>query len=102
MVHEVPGERFRASDLPGGRVAVMFTADWCGYCRRFAPHFKRIREGWMVDVSDEEDPLWDQHRLQVVPTVLVFQDGEEVGRWQGVLADHHVDQISEALAGRPA
>jgi thioredoxin-like negative regulator of GroEL len=98
MVNQVPAERFRASDLPPGRVAVMFTADWCGYCHRFLAHYKRIRAGWVVDVTDEDDPLWDVHRLQVVPTVLVFQDGLEVRRWQGVLAAHHVDQIEEALA----
>ena len=99
MVHQVQGLAFRASDLPAGRVAVMFTADWCGYCHRFLSHFKRIREAWLVDVSDEDDPLWEIHRIQVVPTVLVFQDGVEVQRWQGVLSAHHVDQIQAILAG---
>lgn len=101
MVHQVQGADFRASGLPPGRVAVMFTADWCGYCRRFYVHFKQVREAWVVDVSDEDDPLWDIHRLQVVPTVLVLQDGVEVKRWQGVLSAHHVDQIQAALAAAP-
>lgn len=97
MVNQVPGERFRASDLPAGRTAVLFTADWCGYCHRFLVHFKRLRHAWVVDVSDEDDPLWEIHRIQVVPTVLVFEDGREVRRWQGVLSAHHVDQIEETL-----
>ena len=101
MVHQVLGARFRASDLPKGRVAVMFTADWCGYCHRFMGAFKRIREGWVVDVTDEDDPLWDIHRLRVVPTVIVFQDGVETQRWQGVLSTQHVDQVQAALAGTP-
>jgi thiol-disulfide isomerase/thioredoxin len=98
MVHQVAGEKFRASDLPAGRVAVMFTADWCGYCHRFNGHFKRLRDAWVVDVSDEDDPLWDIHGLHVVPTVIVFRDGVEVQRWQGVLSGHHVDQIEATLA----
>lgn len=101
MVRQVPGASFRASDLPEGRVAVMFSADWCGYCHRFMPHYKRLREAWVVDVSDEDDPLWDIHRLRVVPTVIVFQDGVEVKRWQGVLGGRDMDQIVDAL-GAPA
>jgi thiol-disulfide isomerase/thioredoxin len=97
MVHQVDGARFRASDLPAGRVAVMFCADWCGYCHRFTPHFKKLRDAWIVDVSDEDDPLWDVHALRVVPTVIVFQDGAQAARWEGVLAAHHVDQIEAAL-----
>jgi thiol-disulfide isomerase/thioredoxin len=99
MVHQVMGEKFRASDLPPGRVAVVFCADWCGYCHRFLHHFKRLREGWVVDVSDEDDPLWDIHALRVVPTVIVFHDGVPAGRWEGVLSGHHVEQVEAALRG---
>lgn len=98
MVNQVPGERFRASDLPAGRVVVCFCADWCGYCHRFLPHLKRIHDAWVVDVSDEDDPLWDQHALRVVPTVVVFEGGVERKRWAGVLAAHHVAQIEAELA----
>lgn len=97
MVHQVPGKDFRASDLPPGRAAVMFTTDWCGYCRRFYPHYKRLKEAWIVDVSDEDDPLWDDHRIRVVPTVILFEDGRETRRWEGALAAHHVDQMETAL-----
>jgi len=98
MVKEVAGERFHPVDLPPGRTAVLFEADWCGYCRRFRHHYKRLREGWIVDISDEDDPLWDTYRIHVVPTVLVFEGGEPVARWEGVLAAHHVDQIEARLA----
>lgn len=98
MVHQVDGARFRPSDLPPGRVAVMFTADWCGYCRRFYAHFKQLREGWVVDISDEEDPLWDHLGIRVVPTVVLFEDGEPKRRWAGVLAEHHVAQMRSALS----
>lgn len=98
MVHQVPGDRFRASELPAGRVAVLFVADWCGYSHRFHLHFKKVKEGWIVDISDEEDPLWDLHHVSVVPTVILFKDGVEERRWQGVLSAHHADQIAEALA----
>lgn len=100
MVRQVPGAGFRPSDLPAGRVPVLFTADWCGYCRRFYPHYKQLREGWVVDLSDEDDPLWDLLDLRVVPTVIVFEDGRPVQRWEGVLGQPHVQQIQGALAAR--
>jgi thioredoxin-like negative regulator of GroEL len=98
VVHQVAGDRFHASDLPPGRTPVMFTADWCGYCTRFVPHYKRLREGWIVDISDEDDPLWDTLAIRVVPTVVVFEAGAPGKRWAGVLAAHHVDQIEAYLA----
>ena len=97
VVNEVDGARFRVEALPPGRVAVLFCADWCGFCRRFTPHYKRIREGYVVDISDEDLPVWDELRIHVVPTVILFDGHVEVKRWAGVLADHHVAQVEDAL-----
>lgn len=102
MVKQVDGARFRPSDLPPGRAAVMFAADWCGFCRRFYPHFKRLQEGWVVDISDEDDPLWDDLRIDVVPTVILFEDGVPTRRWAGVLGEGVVQQVQSALSGEPA
>lgn len=98
MVHQVDGARFVASDLPPGRVAVLFTADWCGYCHLFFPHFKRIQQGWVVDLSDDDAPAWNAFAVRVVPTVVVFEDGVATKRWAGVLGAAHVAQIEAALA----
>lgn len=81
----------------------MFTADWCGYCVRFYPHFKALQNGWVVDVSDEDDPLWDALAIQVVPTVIVFDGGVPKARWAGVLGRPHMEAIQAALSGdRPS
>lgn len=102
MVNQVDGARFRPSDLPAGRVAVMFGADWCGFSRRFYPHFKRIQDGWVVDISDEDDPLWDALRIEVVPTVILFEDGVPKKRWAGVLGEDAAQQVQSDLSGERA
>ncbi|HUR70279.1 MAG TPA: thioredoxin family protein [Candidatus Thermoplasmatota archaeon] len=102
MVVQRDGSAFRPSDLPPGRVAVMFTADWCGYCHRFLPHYKALREQWVVDISDDDDPLWDALAIRVVPTVIVFRDGVPAQRWAGVLGPGVVPQIQAALSADPA
>lgn len=96
MVNQLPGSRFAASDLPPGKVPVMFMADWCGYCRRFLPHFKQMQHGYVIDISDESDPLWDTYDIQVVPTVLLFDGNEPVKRWSGVLGPKDAEQIKDA------
>jgi len=99
VVHEVPGARFRPSELPAGRVPVLFTTDWCGYCRRFYPHYARLGGGWVVDISDDDDPLWDDLQIRVVPTVILFEDGRPVARWAGALTAVQADEIAAALRG---
>ena len=102
MVNQLVGRRFSATDLPPGRVAVMFVTDWCGYCRRFLPHFKqRMRDGFVVDITDESDPLWERYDVEVVPTVLLFEDGEPVQRWAGVLRESDAEAIEKAVRGEP-
>lgn len=80
----------------------MFTADWCGYCHRFYAHYKTLRDGIVVDISDEDDPLWDRLAIDVVPTVIVFEGGVPVKRWAGVLGVRHVHEIQTALSEDPA
>ena len=99
MVNQLTGRRFSAAELPAGRVPVVFVADWCGYCRRFLPHFKQMQQGFVVDISDEEDPLWDHYEIQVVPTVIVFEDGEPLRKWAGVLGEKDAAAIAALVRG---
>jgi thioredoxin len=71
-----------------GTWAVAFLADWCPFCRSFAPRFRRLashdRYGLLVaDLTSEESPLWDQFGIEIVPTVIVFRDGHVVARFDG-------------------
>jgi len=70
-----------ASDGKG--FIAIFTAVWCGYCRTLereldsaALEFKVV----LVDVSNESDKGWDDYRIEVVPTALLFKGGQELGR----------------------
>jgi thioredoxin 1 len=73
-----------------GTLAVLFAAAWCPFCRRFSPIFESaLTEKGMpaalADLSDLENPLWETFDIQVVPTVMVFKDGELIYRMDGVL-----------------
>jgi len=69
---------------------VAFIADWCPFCQRFLPQFSALEAetGFRVaigDLTSEASPLWDEFRIEVVPTVAVFRDGRMVFRVDGIL-----------------
>jgi thioredoxin 1 len=73
-----------------GRVGVLFYAGWCPFCTSFKPLFENMAQDGLVltiaDISDEENPLWDDFRVQIVPTIVAFKEGREIWRKDGVPA----------------
>lgn len=89
MIERVDRDAFDGPRLRRpGVVAVGFLADWCGFCDEFLPELRRLAdEGRTVlhaDLTDLDSPLWETFRVDVVPTLLVFRDGAEVFRADGV------------------
>jgi thiol-disulfide isomerase/thioredoxin len=93
----MPGvERLEASAFHGtrldrpGRTTVAFVAAWCPFCREFLPRYQ-AREGTVpgtlatVDLSEEENPLWERFHIDVVPTLIGFESGSERWRVDGIL-----------------
>jgi len=72
--------------VAAGRTAVLFHATWCPFCRAFRPTFeKRLSQAQGVTalevlLDDEEDPLWEQFKIEVVPTLVFFDGGVPVER----------------------
>jgi putative thioredoxin len=72
-------------------ILVDFWADWCAPCHQLAPHLTRVineLEGSVGLVKVEVDEgdnmkLAGHYRLRGFPTVLLFQQGEERGRFSG-------------------
>jgi thioredoxin-like negative regulator of GroEL len=75
-----------AAALAGRKVAVLFHASWCGFCRAFRPRFRELlteASGWAgveVLLDDDASPLWGDYGVEVVPTVLFCDDGRVVAR----------------------
>jgi len=88
-----------------GRSVVLFHATWCPHCRRFAPEFRRAleaadgRRAVEAVVDDEANPLWTLHAIEVVPTVIFFEDGRATKRLDGVLGvGLDAERLGSALA----
>ena len=84
MEHVLP-EEFDAKVLNIGQKAlVLFYADWCPYCTNFKPVFEEINSNQVQKrgtlVNEDENPLWDRFNIQMVPTMIAFQDGKIITR----------------------
>ncbi len=106
-------EELGAVDFESGRLtrpgtwAVGFLASWCPFCRAFRPKFEKLSAGPAVhlavaDVSDEDSPLWDSLKVEVVPTLVVFRDGRPIWRRDGRpgagLDERDLNALAQAVA----
>ena len=89
------------SDKP---VLVDFGAEWCGPCRTLGPIIEELAteyEGRVVvgkvDVDNNQE-FTAKYGVRNIPTVLLFKDGEVVGRQVGVASKKtYTDSLDSLL-----
>lgn len=86
------------SDKP---VLVDFGAEWCGVCRTLGPLIEDEYEGravvGKVDVDNNQE-FTAKYGVRNIPTVLMFKDGELVGRQVGVASKKtYTDSLDSLL-----
>ena len=106
MVLELSEETFESevkkSDLP---VLVDFWANWCGPCKMLAPVFEQLSgeyEGKLKFTKFDVDKATTTPQdlgVMSIPTLVVFNKGEEVDRLVGALPKAQLKQkIDEILS----
>ena len=99
---------FAADVLEASRqtpVIVDFWAPWCGPCKQLGPALEKAvtdAKGAvkLVKVNIDENPeIAQQLRIQSIPTVYAFKDGQPVDGFMGALPDSQVQAFVSQLAG---
>ncbi len=81
------GQSFQKALLTEKPIIVWFYADWCGYCQKFAPTFKKltkdkaIKKEYAVAYVNGEEPenkdLLKEYDVHGYPTVYMVKNGSK-------------------------
>ncbi len=85
-------------------VLIDFSAEWCGPCKMMAPMLKDLAgkvEGKAkivkIDV-DRNRQVAEAYKINAVPTLILFKNGEIKWRQTGVVPVHTLQKVIEQYA----
>ena len=82
-------------------VLVDFWAPWCGPCRTLGPNIERVVNGFkgkvrLVKINVDENPHFSgQLRVQSIPAVFAFKDGQPIDGFMGALPESQIKAFVE-------
>ena len=88
-------------------VLVDFWATWCGPCKQLTPVLEKVVKQAkgkvkLVKIDIDQNPeIAQQLRIQSVPTVFAFVQGQPVTGFQGAQPESQIKALVERLAGGP-
>jgi len=105
-IEEVNDGSFEQLVLQSNRpVLVDFWAQWCGPCRMLAPIVESLAKQYagaaqVVKLNVDDNPSAVQrYRIQAIPTLVLFQNGEEKDRMIGVTTKEAIARTIDVHLG---
>src|SRR5436190_23275172 len=99
----VGDQDFEAKVLKSDKPTIVdFWAAWCGPCRAIAPVFEKLSNDYEGKLNfakmdtDEHQQLPYQFHIQAIPSLIIFNQGREIGRLIGphpARLKHEIDRV---------
>lgn len=101
MVKHINKEDFEKFLKEDKDIAIIdFFATWCGPCKMLAPVLEDISNEinvMKIDIDEERDFSIDMG-IEVVPTMLIYKNGVEVNRIEGVISKQEIlEEINKIM-----
>lgn len=91
---------FAAEEKP---LLVEYWAPWCVYCRRIAPAMEKLASRGDLVVGqvniDHHPKLAEREQIEVVPTLVLYQNGEALGSIVAPESRARIDEFLEDFLG---
>ncbi len=81
-------------------IIIDFYGDWCAPCKTFAPKFEKVSKEFdnidfaKYDIDEDEKVLSIKLEIRSVPTIIIFNKGEEVDR---IIGDVPEEELKEKM-----
>ena len=92
-------EKFNELIQSAKPVLVDFYAEWCGPCRTMKPRLLDVAErigdkATIISVDiDKEKELATKHRIQSVPTLIIYKNGKQLWRQSGIISANALTKL---------
>jgi len=94
-MEEANSENFEEILNSPDRVALDFYGDWCGPYKQMLPILKKVNKSednitfYKVDIDTNKD-IVETYSIKSIPTVVVIENGKEIGRFAGAMTEEDV------------
>ena len=86
-------------------VLVEYWAPWCVYCRRITPALEKISQQYAGKLTvatvniDDEEALARQEQIEVIPTLVIYENGEALGSIVAPDSKARIEEFIEETLG---